>query len=455
MAMPSVGRQQIRVADVIDHAKVGALQVGLFILCAMCLILDGFDVQVVGYVAPTIFQEWQVPRAALGNVLAAGNFGVLVGSLVFTMVADKVGRRPVLLGATVFFSILTLLTTRVTSVSELTLIRFIAGVGLGCIIPNATALIGEYSPRRLRVAFMACISVGFTAGAAVAGFVSAWMIPVFGWRSVFYFGGMTPLVIAVLMFLWLPESLQFLVVRRKNLDKVGHWLRRIDPTVAIGPTTDYVVDEESKGGVPAVHLFREGRGAATILLWVINFMNIYNLYLLSGWLPTVINQLGYSAQTGVWVGTTLQVGGTLGTFWLTWVIGRLGFIPVLTTCFVVACASIASIGQPGLALWILFTVVFVAGTCVVGGQPMINSMAALYYPTYVRSTGIGWGLGVGRAGGIVGPWLVGYFISLNWSVRDIFLAAAIPPLVSAAAMFSLLWVMKPAASSAPAEITAH
>lgn len=393
-------------------------------------------------------------RAALGSVLAAGNFGVMVGSLVFTMVGDKIGRRPVLLGATLFFAILTLLTARVTSVGELTLIRFIAGVGLGSIIPNATALIGEYSPQRLRVTFMACISVGFTAGGAMAGFVSAWLIPAFGWRSVFYFGGVTPLVIVVLMFVWLPESLQFLVVRRRSLDKVGGWLRQIDPSVQIGPDTQYVLNEESRGGVPALQLFREGRAPTTILLWVINFMNIYNLYLLSGWLPTMVKELGYSAQTGVWVGTTMQVAGTLGTFWLTWVVGRLGFIPVLTMCFAVACACIALIGQPGLALWMLFVVVFVAGTGVVGGQPLINSMAAVYYPTYVRSTGIGWGLGVGRAGGIIGPWLVSYFLSLDWSVRDIFLAAALPALISAVAAFSLRGVMKSGPVAAPA-VVAH
>jgi AAHS family 4-hydroxybenzoate transporter-like MFS transporter len=194
---------------------------------------------------------------------------------------------------------------------------------------------------------MACISVGFTAGGAMAGFVSAWLIPAFGWRSVFYFGGLTPLVIVVLMFVWLPESLQFLVVRRRSLDKVGSWLRQIDPSVPMGPDTQYVLNEESRGGVPALQLFREGRAPTTILLWVINFMNIYNLYLLSGWLPTMVKELGYSAQTGVWVGTTMQVAGTLGTFWLTWVVGRLGFIPVLTTCFAVACACIALIGQPG------------------------------------------------------------------------------------------------------------
>ena len=439
---------QVKVSDVIDNAKIGGLQIGLFVLCAMCLILDGFDVQCIGYVAPTIFQQWQVPRAALGNVLAAGNFGVLVGSLVFTMVADKIGRRPVLLGATVFFSALTLLTAQVTSVRGLTLVRFIAGIGLGCIIPNATALIGEYSPRRLRVAFMACISVGFTAGGAIAGFVSAWLIPAFGWRSVFYFGGVTPLVIAVLMSLWLPESLQFLVLRRRGVQKVGRWLRRIDPTVAVGPNVEYVVHEENKGGVPAVHLFEEGRGATTVLLWVINFMNIYNLYLLSGWLPTVMTQLGYSSQTAVYIGTTLQVGGTLATFWLTWLIGRLGFVRVLTTCFVVACISIASIGQPGMALWVLFFVVFVAGSCIVGGQPMINTMAAVYYPTYLRSTGIGWALGIGRAGGIMGPWLVGRLLAWKWSVPDIFFSAAVPALVAAIAMLALRSVMKTAPTPA-------
>ena len=444
----------VKIADVIDNAKVGRLQISLFVLCAACLILDGFDVQVVGYVAPTIFQEWGVPRSALGNVLAAGNFGVLLGSLVFTMVADKVGRRPVLLAATVFFSVMTLVTARVSSVQELTIVRFIAGVGLGCIIPNATALIGEYSPRRLRITFMACISVGFTAGGALAGFVSAWLIPQFGWRAVFYFGGVTPLVIAAFMFVGLPESLQFLVLRRGAREKVAQGLRRIDPTAPVGPDTEFVVQEENKAGVPALHLFSEGRGPTTLLLWLINFMNIYNLYLLSGWLPTIAGQLGYSPQTSVLIGTTLQVGGTLGTFWLTWFISRWGFIPVLTTCFLVASASIASIGQPGLALWLLVTVVFIAGSCIVGGQPTINSMAAVYYPTYLRSTGIGWSLGIGRAGAIMGPWLVGQLLAANWSVQDILYSAAIPAVVSAIAMLALRWVMTPASAATP-EAIAH
>lgn len=445
---------QIKIADVIDGAKVGSLQVTLFVLCAACLIMDGFDVQAVGYVAPALIAEWKIPGSTLGNILASGNFGVLIGSLLFTMLADKIGRRPVLIVATFYFSILTIVTGLVTTVEQMIAVRFIAGLGLGCIIPNATALIGEYSPRRLRVALMATISVGFTVGAAFGGFVSAWLIPAFGWRSVFYFGGAIPLVIAVFMLWWLPESLQFMALKgQKNRARLAGWLTRIDASLPITAATEYVIHEENRGGVPAIHLFREGRAAGTLLLWVVNFMNIFNLYVLSGWMPTVASRLGYSTRTAVLIGTMVQVGGTLGTFWLTWLIGRLGFFSVLTTCFLVACVSIALIGQPGLSLWLLITIVFIAGSCVVGGQPTVNALSGSYYPTYLRSTGIGWGLGIGRAGAIIGPWLVGQLIASGWSIQAIFQLSAIPALISAMVMLSLRWVMKPAPASA--EVLAH
>jgi len=430
---------KVNVADIIDNSKMGIFQTGIFLLSGLCLIMDGFDVQSLGYAAPAIIQEWKIPSAALGTVFGAGNLGVLIGSLLFTMLADKIGRRPVLIGATLFFSVLTFLTARVSSVNELLAIRLIAGLGLGCIIPNATALIGEYSPRRKRVTLVMNITVGFTAGAMLGGFVSAWMIPAFGWRSVFYFGGAIPFIIAGAMLLWLPESLQFLVVRRKNPDKVGLWLRRIDPTAPVGGHVEYVVPEEGREGVPVVHLFREGRTLGTILLWIVNFMNLLNLYFLSSWLATVIRDAGYPTSTAVLAATTLQVGGTIGTFGLSWLIARLGFIRVLTTCFALACVSVAVIGQPGLSLSLLFVVVFVAGWCVVGAQPGVNALAATYYPTSLRSTGVGWGLGIGRAGAIVGPVLGGQFMSLHWSTQDIFLAAAVPALISAITMFCLRW----------------
>lgn len=430
---------KINVSDVIDNSKVGRFQVLTFVLCAMCLIMDGFDVQAIGYVGPAIVQEWNIPNSALGAVFGAANFGVLIGSLLFTMLADKIGRRPVLIGATLFFSVMTLLTAQASSVTELMVLRLIAGVGLGSIMPNATALIGEYSPQRKRITLMMTITMGFTAGAAFGGFVAAWLIPAFGWRSVLYFGGTIPLIIAALMYFLLPESAQFLVLRGKHLDRVGTWLNRIDPKLEAGPETEYLVPEENRGGFPVAHLFREGRGTGTILIWIVNFMNLLNLYSLSNWLPTVIREAGYSTSIAVLVGTTLQVGGTIGPFALAWFIARKGFIPALTTTFAIACVSIALIGQPGLSLPLLFVIVFVAGWCVVGGQPGVNAFSATFYPTYLRSTGIGWGLGIGRIGAIVGPVLGGEFMRRQWATDELFLAAAVPALISALVMFSLRW----------------
>ena len=321
----------VDIADRIDNSPLGALQVSTFALCLLCLIMDGFDVQALGYVAPEIVREWKISNAALGPVFGAGNFGVLVGSLVFSMLADKVGRRPILIGATLFFGVMTIVAARAASVGELLALRFVAGIGLGCIIPNATALVGEYSPRRMRGALMMIIGgVGFTGGAAIGGFIAAWLIPRFGWRSVLYFGGAVPLAIALAMLLWLPESLQFLVVRRK------------------GPRADRAVARRDRPAVPtgAGRRVRRARGEprrragraplsrgprpVTILLWIVNFMNLLNLYFLASWLPTVVRDAGHSASTAVLAGTVLQVGGTIGDDRpLAWLIARAGFTPVL------------------------------------------------------------------------------------------------------------------------------
>ena len=434
--------QPVNISERVDTSPIGSLQITTFAICLLCLIMDGFDVQALGYVAPEIVRAWRISNAALGPVFGAGNFGVLVGSLVFSMLADRIGRRPILVGATVFFGAMTIVAARTNAVGELLAARFIAGIGLGCIIPNATALVGEYSPRRLRGPLMMIIGgVGFTGGAAIGGFIAAYLIPRFGWRSVLYFGGAAPLVIALAMVLWLPESLQFLVVRRRSRAQIARWLRRIDPAAPIDADTEFIVHEAGREGVPVVHLFREGRGAVTILLWIVNFMNLLNLYFLASWLPTVVRDAGYSASTAVLAGTVLQVGGTIGTVGLAWLIGRVGFMPVLTTSFALASVTIAAIGQPGVSIAMLFVLIFIAGWCVVGGQPGINALAGTFYPTSLRSTGVGWGLGVGRAGAIVGPVVGGEFMRRHWPTRDLFLAAAVPALVSTIAMLALRRVM--------------
>ncbi len=428
---------RLDLSHIIDGSKIGGFHWRIFILCSLCLIMDGFDVQSMGYVAPALIKDWRIASSSLGPVFSAALVGVLVGSLFFSVLADRIGRRPVLIFAALYFSALTILTAQANTVNQVLLIRFLAGIGLGGIMPNAMALAGEYSPARIRVPAMMIVSCGFTAGAAVGGFVAAWLIPHYGWRSVFYFGGTVPLVIALLMLIWLPESLQYLAVRGKHSAKISKWLRLMNPEAPIGPNTQYAVREEKKEGIPAIHLFREGRSMTTILLWIVNFMNLLNLYFLSSWIPTVVSAAGHATSIAVLVGTTTQVGGTLGTFGNSWFINRFGFIPTLVANSLIACAAIALIGQPFLSLTILFIVVFIAGWGIVGGQPGVNALAAIYYPTYLRSTGIGWGLGIGRIGAIVGPIVGGELIRMKWTPAQVFVAAAVPAAISALTLLFL------------------
>ncbi len=437
----------LNISDAIDNSKFGSFQVGLCILCGLCLIMDGFDVQAMGYVAPAILQEWHIPNSQFGPVFGAGLFGILVGSLLFSMLADKIGRRPVLIGATLCFSVLTFLTAHAANVNQMLVIRFFAGSVLGAIMPNAVALVGEYSPRRLRVTIMMAVGNGFTAGAAFGGFIAAWLIPHYGWRSVFYFGAAAPLVIAAIMIVALPESLQFLVLHRKHLKQAMNWLGRIDPSAPAQPSR-YFIDEQERKGVPWIRLFQEGRAVGTILLWIVNFMNLLNVYFLASWLPTVAKQAGHAMGTSVLVGTMEQLAGMIGGFTLGWFVRRLGFVPVLTSCFALGCINVALIGQPGLTLPLLITVVFLAGFGIVGGQTAINALSATYYPTDMRATGIGAGLGIGRIGAIIGPVVGGVLMGLHWPTNKLFLAAAAPAFVSAFVMLGMHWVLKSQAPTA-------
>ncbi|QGZ61795.1 MFS transporter [Paraburkholderia acidisoli] len=438
-------KQTVEVTGVIDESRFGPWQLLVVVLCALCLVMDGFDVQAMGYVAPVVIREWGIAKETLAPVFGAGLFGMLVGSLTFSALADKIGRRPVLIGATLFFSACMLATGFAHSIGELVAWRFVAGLGLGCIMPNAMALAGEYSPRRMRVTLMMIVSCGFTLGGVLGGLITAALIPAFGWRAVFFVGGAIPLVLGVLMWLALPESIQFLLFRQAGKRsgganaRVRRNLSRIAPALALSTETEFTTTETRSRGVPFVELFKEGRARVTLLLWIVNFANLLDMYFLSNWLPTVIREAGYSTQTAVLAGTALWGGGVIGTLLLGRVIDIVGFTRVLATTFLIAIVTTAAIGNPAVMVSVvaMFVAIFLTGFSIIGGQPALNALAATYYPTSLRSTGIGWSLGIGRIGSVVGPVLGGALMHLQWSSSSLFIAAAVPACVSLAGIVAI------------------
>ncbi len=431
----------VDLAEVVERTRLGAFQLRAFSVIAACLVMDGFDLQAMGYAAPALIQDWGMAPAALGGVFAAGLLGLFVGSILFGTLADRVGRRPVLIFATAWFAVWTLLTARATSVPELLVARALAGLGIGGVMPNATALVGEYSPRRRRVATMMIVTNAFLVGGILGGALSAWLVPHHGWRSVFWVGGLLPLAILPAMIRWTPESLQLLAVRGLGADRIARWLRRVDPTVPCGPGVRYTVSERPRRGFPVAQLFGEGRALGTAMLWAANFMNVMGAYFVSSWLPTLMRGAGHSTRVAVLMGTTMQLGGAIGTVVLGLVQGRVGLIPLLAAAFATATASLVVIGSPALPLAAVVTAVALVGVGLLAGPPMLNALAATWYPVDLRSTGVGAGLGVGRFGAILGPLVASALVARQWPMEALFRVAAVPALLAAVVVVGLRWVI--------------
>ena len=426
----------VDVPHLIDDQPVGRFQIRLLLICASVLFVDGFDTQAIGYVAPEIGRAWALPRGALGPVFSSGLFGLMIGALLFSPLADRLGRKWIIVVSTLAFGIATLATLLAGNVEELMTIRFLTGLGLGGALPNAAAMTAEFSPKRRRATMVMTMFCGFSAGAAVGGLIAAAMIPSFGWRSVFLVGGIAPLLLVPVLIASLPESPRFLALSGRANDKVGRILLQMFPAHPLPAGARFVVDEPAMAGISVAHLFRDGRAGMTILFWIVFFMSLLDLYFLSNWLPTVLNELGASVSLAALLGAMLQIGGILGTLVLGRFIDRFSFRALSLTYFAASLAILA-IGQASHSTLLVGCTVFAAGFCIVGGQGGANALSSTFYPTALRSTGVGWSLGIGRIGSIVGPLVGGMILALHWATQSLFLAAALPALCAAIAAFLL------------------
>jgi AAHS family 4-hydroxybenzoate transporter-like MFS transporter len=343
----------------------------------------------------------------------------------------------------VAFGVGTVATTFAPDLHGLTVIRFLTGLGLGGAMPNTVALMAEFSPRRRRATLVMVMFCGFSVGAAVGGLVAAALIPAFGWRSVFLVGGVAPLLFAPVLARALPESIRFLAAAegRENA-RIAHLLSLLAPTVQIPPNTRFVVNEPGHARMPVAELFAAGGTATTLLIWVVFFMSLLDLYLLANWLPTLLNELGASISVSAAIGALLQAGGFVGALTLGKFIDRFSFRALALT-YLFASFAIVAIGFSGHSIPLAAVAIACAGFCIVGGQTASNALAATYYPTRVRSTGVGWALGIGRIGSIIGPLAGGMILARQAGVETLFMSAAVPALLAAIAAFALSRIAGP------------
>jgi AAHS family 4-hydroxybenzoate transporter-like MFS transporter len=313
------------------------------------------------------------------------------------------------------------------------ILRLITGVGLGGTLPNAISITSEYMPGRLRSTCVMLMFTGFSTGAAVGGFAAAYLIGSFGWQSVFVVGGAVPCLTAV-MLLGLPESIRFLVLKGGEDKQVSRNLRRIAPQVEVPEGAHFVVGEHKESGFVVGQLFTAGRAPTTMLLWVIFFMSLLDLYFLNSWLPTVLHDSGLELGTAIRITAMFQAGGAAGAFILGRTFDRRKSFGALALSYAGAAVCVFFIGMAGSSLVLQALLVFAAGICVVGGQTGSNAMAAESYPTPIRSTGVGWALGIGRIGSIAGPMLGAVLLSSQLEMKRVFWAAAVPPAVAVIAV---------------------
>jgi AAHS family 4-hydroxybenzoate transporter-like MFS transporter len=428
--------KQVEVEETFDKRKVSAYQYMVVALCGLVLFIDGFDTQAMSYIMPLIAKDWGIPKAMMGTIFSSTLVGLMVGYLALAPLSDKFGHRRVILIATFFFGLFTLLTVMATNVTELLVLRFLTGLGLGAAAPGAIALTGEYSPKRLRASFVLAIYCGFSLGFVAAGFAAGQLLPRFDWHSMLWVGGIAPILLSVVLFFMLPDSLAFLARREKNWGQLRAILRRIDPALAANFKIAPVSTQGDAKRASISSLFKHGRTTGTLLLWGVFFLNLAAFYFMQSWLPTILGGLNYPMQTIVWMTSLSTVGGIAAAFVVGPSMDRIG--PYITIGVLYLCGAVfmaftgASLSS---AEWVLTVAVFFGGFCVSGGQKSAIALAAVYYPNEIRSTGLGWALGIGRFGGIAGPAVAGMLFSAHWPAAQLFYLAALMMLCAGAAVF--------------------
>jgi AAHS family 4-hydroxybenzoate transporter-like MFS transporter len=427
-----VNNQHLDVQDFINRQTFSPYQWLLFALCFFIVLLDGFDTAAIGFIAPSLLKEWGVDKPALAPVLSAALFGLATGAIVFAPLADRLGRRTILLASVLVFGVASGASAFATDLEQLTMLRFITGIGLGAAMPNAVTLMSEFCPDARRSVITNAMFCGFPLGAAFGGFLAAWMIPQWGWRSVLVLGGVAPLVLLAVMVFVLPESVRYLVARKVPAERIRKVLRRIHASAA--DATHYVMAERGAAPVGRVGMLFSGPYlVGTLMLWLAYFMGLVIFYALINWMPILFKEAGLAAQTATLISALFPLGG-VGAILAGWLMDRYNANRVIAIGFALTAVAVFMIGQTVGNVGLLTVTVFLAGALMNTAQSSLPALAAAFYPTQVRVTGVSLMLGVGRFGGIAGSFLVAELSRRHLTFSQVFMVVAGAAVVSMVAL---------------------
>jgi len=425
--------------ELIDGAPIGRVHHKILAIGLLIMFIEGIDIQIIGFVAPAIIRAWALPPAEFGIIFSAGLLGATIGAAVLGPFGDRIGRKPLIVAATIVFALGTLATPLSSNVTELVVIRFLASIGLGGVIPNMLALVAEYSPARVRASFVATVATAQLAGGMVGGIASGWAIGIFGWHPIFYVAGAASLVMVPVVLFTLPESLRFLSQRERYRDRVIKGLRELRkdlPDVSLAEE-----DMVTRPPTPVTALLARDVRTTTLLIWLAIAANLFMTAFVIYWLPTLLERLGMPLSQAILAVSLLNFAGIVGGLFVARMLDVRPPLKVLIAVYGLAALSVGCIGFIAPATVGVMIIVFLTGFFGLGAYAGINVMAATVYPTHLRSAGIGWAIALGKVGSILGPMAATAGLAGGVPLQGVFLISATGGIVAAAAL-ALLQVLR-------------
>ena len=453
----SSAQAEVNVDRVLDAAPFAGLPVVVMCCAMLVLVLDGFDLQIIGFVAPLLTADFHVERAALAPVLAASLFGMAIGSFAIGPVGDRWGRRPALLGSVVLFGLTTLLGATSQSLWALGAWRFLTGIGLGGALPNAAALMAEFAPPRWRSQAVSAAIVGVPLGGMIGAKIAEVVLEAYGWRTLFVIGGVLPLVVALGMHFMLPESPRYLASQSRRWSELAALLNRITRADAYGSGQRYVTDQVPGAAVGVRTLFSHDLWRDTLANWLVFASNSVAIYAFFSWSPVVLTAMGFDLTTAVRGSFYFNLAGIVGAIANAWLIARIGSrVPVaLVSAIAAAALFLLGLNSPAIAgaaasppplLWLMVGIA-AAGLGINALQIGMYAVSAHIYPTVCRSAGVGWALGVGRVGGILSAFF-GAALFAQSGARGFFVGVAYALVLAFVGVILIRRHIPPAARSA-------